>query len=181
MQRVAVNASAPGSGKTTLGREIARRAGLPFVELDALVYREDWGEVTDEELRATVEPIVRSERWVVEGGYERKLGDMVLRSADLVVWLDLPLPVSLWRLSRRTIRRIATHERLWGGNRETVLGTVIGRNSIFMLALRLHRERRRTWPDKLAGYPVVRLRSQAEVKAFVAGLGSDLRSGGSEL
>ncbi len=37
MRRVAVIASASGNGKTTLGRALAARLGVPFVELDALV------------------------------------------------------------------------------------------------------------------------------------------------
>ena len=37
MRRVAVIASASGNGKTTLGRALAARLGVPFVELDALL------------------------------------------------------------------------------------------------------------------------------------------------
>lgn len=173
MRRVLVNASIPGSGKTTLAREVSRLAGLRHVELDALVHRPGWQEAPDDELRAAVGPIVASEGWVIDGGYEGKLGDMILRRADTIVWLDLPLRVSLWRLGRRTLRRLVTREELWGGNSERLLGTVIGRRSIFVLALRLHRERRRTWPAKLASLPVVRLRTQAEVEAFLERLRRD--------
>ena len=37
MRKVAVIASASGCGKTTVGRALAARLGVPFVELDALV------------------------------------------------------------------------------------------------------------------------------------------------
>ena len=105
-RRIAVIASASGNGKTTLGRELAGQLGVPFVELDALVHGPGWVETPDAELRARVEPILASEGWVVDGAYERKLGDLVLRSADVVVWLDLPIRVWLPRLIRRTARRI---------------------------------------------------------------------------
>ena len=65
-----------------------------------------------------MEPIVRSDKWVVDGVYRNKLGDLVLEHADVVVWLDLPVRVWLSRLVWRTARRIATREELWNGNRE---------------------------------------------------------------
>ena len=106
MRRVAIIASASGNGKTTLGRALAERLGVQFVELDALVHGPDWAETPDDELRRILEPIVRSDGWVIDGNYERKLGTLVLDAADTIVWLDLPTRVWLPRLVRRTSRRI---------------------------------------------------------------------------
>ena len=58
MRRVAVTASASGNGKTTVGRALAERLGAPFVELDALVHGPDWSEISNEELRRILEPIL---------------------------------------------------------------------------------------------------------------------------
>jgi len=52
MRKVAIIASASGNGKTTLGRELARRLDVPFVELDALVHGPGWVETPDDQLRA---------------------------------------------------------------------------------------------------------------------------------
>jgi shikimate kinase len=38
VRRIAITASASGNGKTTLGREVARRLDVPFVELDAIAH-----------------------------------------------------------------------------------------------------------------------------------------------
>ena len=92
-------ATASSCGKTTLGRELARRLDVPFVELDALHHGPNWTEASAEELRAQVEPIVAGDGWVIDGGYWAKLGDLVLRNADVVVWLDLPVRVWFPRLS----------------------------------------------------------------------------------
>lgn len=169
MRKVAVIASASGNGKTTLGRELARRLDVPFLELDELVHGPGWAETPDDALRAKVEPIVASDCWVIDGTYQRKLGDLVLDAADTVVWLDLPMRVWLPRLLRRTVRRISGRERLWHDNRESLLTAVWGRESLFVWAFRSHFRRRRRWPDALAGYPVVRLRTSAEVEAFLDG------------
>ena len=44
VRKVVLIASSSGNGKTTLGRELARRRGLPFVEMDALVHGAGWVE-----------------------------------------------------------------------------------------------------------------------------------------
>ena len=168
MKRVAVIAGASGNGKTTFGRALADRLGVRFVELDSLVHGPNWVETPDDELRRLVEPILAGDGWVVDGSYQRKLGDLVLRSADTVVWLDLPIHVWFPRLVRRTYRRLRGHETLWNENRESIKTAVWGRESLFVYAFRMHFGRRREWPTKLAGYPVVRLRTRAEVERFIA-------------
>jgi adenylate kinase family enzyme len=167
MRRVAVVASASGNGKTTLGRELAALLDVPFLELDALVHGPNWAETADEELLRLVEPVLAGEGWVIDGTYERKLGRRVLDAADTVVWLDLPLRVWLPRLLRRTLRRVRGREKLWNENRESVRSAFWGRESLFGWALRAHFRRRRDWPRELAAYPVVRLRTPAEVSRFL--------------
>jgi shikimate kinase len=168
VRRVAVIASASGNGKTTLGRALAARLGVPFVELDALVHGPNWTETSNEELRALIEPVVRTDGWVIDGVYDRKLGSLVLDAADTVVWLDLPLRVWFPRLLRRTWRRRRGRERLWNDNRETLRDAFGGRDSLFGYALRMHFARRREWPAAYASYPIVRLRTVAEVERWLA-------------
>ena len=168
MRRVAIIASASGNGKTTIGRRLAARLGVPYVELDALVHGPGWVETPDDELRRIVEPIVRADGWVIDGTYPRKLGSLVLDSADTVVWLDQPVRVWLPRLLRRTARRITGREALWNGNRETLWTAIGGPNSLIFYALRSHVRRRRTWPAQLARYPVTRLPTATEVERWIA-------------
>ena len=168
MRRVALISSASGNGKTTLGRALAEKLGVPFVELDALVHGPNWQETTDEDLRRLVEPVLRQEGWVIDGTYLRKLGPIVLDSADTVVWLDLPTRVWLPRLLRRTARRVSGRERMWNDNRESLKTAFWGRESLFGYALIQQPIRRREWPGELARYPVVRLRSQAEIERWLA-------------
>ena len=169
-RKIMVTASASGNGKTTLGREIARRLDVPFIELDALVHGPGWTETPDDELRTQVERIVASDSWVIDGGYRGKLGDLVLEAADVVVWLDLPMRVWLPRLLRRTVRRIRGLEELWNGNRETLKSAFWGRDSLLYYAVRSHFRRRRDYPEALARWPTVRLRTPAEVTTFLGTL-----------
>ena len=128
MNRVSVQ-GVPGSGKSTVGRAIAGRLGVPYTELDALHHGPDWSEPTAEEFLALVRPLVTQPRWVIDGRYHGKLGDLVVSSADTVVWLDLPVRTWLPRLVRRTVRRMVRGEELWNGNRER-FRAAIGENQL---------------------------------------------------
>lgn len=168
VRRVVLISSASASGKTTVAKELARRLDAPCYELDALNHGPGWTEATPAELRAAVEPLVAEERWVIDGAYRGKLGDLVLAAADTVVWLDLPMRTWLPRLLRRTAGRIIRREELWNGNRETVRGALWGRDALIPFALRNFPRRRRLYPAAFARYPVVRLRSTAEVERWLA-------------
>jgi adenylate kinase family enzyme len=178
MRRVAVIASASGCGKTTVGRALAKRLDVPFVELDALNHGPDWTEATAEELRARVVPLVAGESWVIDGGYRGKLGDLVLEAADIVVWLDLPRRQWVPRLLRRTIRRIVRREELWGGNHETLRNAFLTRDGLLRFAWRNYPIRRAVYPAELARFKVVRLRTQREVDAWLSSIPTAALSSG---
>jgi hypothetical protein len=166
-----------GAGKTTLARQIARRLGLVHVELDALHHDPGWTPAPAPLLQARVRAALDDGRgWVVDGNYDSKLGALVLERAELIVWLDLPLSTKLARLARRTFRRWWTSEELWNGNRENWKAAFWGADALFPWAVRSHFRQRIEWPRRLAGVPVVRLRSPGEVEAWLAALVAPERS-----
>ena len=163
-------ASASGNGKTTFGRALAERLGVPFVELDALNHGPNWTEASPAELRAKVEPVVAQDAWVIDGGYLSKLGDLVLARADTVVWLDQSLPLVLFRLIRRSVRDIVTQRDLFNGNCRTWRVAFFTRDSLVSWAVKTHFRRRRAWPGKFARMPhleLVRLRSPRVVERWL--------------
>lgn len=94
MARRIVIAGISGNGKTTLGRRLAQKLGVPFTELDALMHQPGWVQAETETFRREVEAVMdRSDGWVLDGMYQAQLGDLVLRRADALVWLDQPLPL----------------------------------------------------------------------------------------
>ena len=147
-----------GAGKSTLAARLARHLGVPHVELDALHHGPNWRQATASELRAAAEARLDDERgWVVDGNYDSKLGPSLLERAEHVVWLDLPLGLTLWRLARRTSRRWWFQQELWNGNRETLLNAFWGRDALFPWAVRAYFRQQREWPTRLAGFPLARL------------------------
>lgn len=174
MRRVWV-IGASGSGKTTLSAEVARRLGVEHVELDALHHGPNWAEPDPDEFRALIGGIAAGPEWVIDGSYGAKLGDMVPDAADTLVWIDLPLWLTVTRLVTRTSRRLAYREELWNGNRETVRDAFYGPESLLWWAVRKHVDYRRTFPERFAkeawaGKRIVRLRSQRDIDRFLDSL-----------
>jgi adenylate kinase family enzyme len=147
-RRIAVIGTAC-SGKTTLAARLAQRLGVRHVELDALNWQPNWTQTPTDVFRAHVADVLSTDTWVVDGNY-RKVRDIVWTRADTIIWLDYPLPVILTRLFKRTLRRVITREELWNGNRETLRGTLLSRDSLLLWALKTYRRRRRETPLWLA-------------------------------
>jgi adenylate kinase family enzyme len=171
-RRIAV-VGASGSGKTTLAREVAGLLGVRYVELDEIQHGPNWAETPDDVFRARVAEVVAEEQWVIDGNYERKIGDDVVAAADTVVWLDFPLPLILRRLWVRTRERIRDDVELWAGNKEDWRSALWGRDSLFAWTIRSHRAHRKAWPARIArlqaaGVETVRLRSPEEVARWLA-------------
>ncbi len=163
---------ASGSGKTTLADAMAVRLGVPHIEVDAIHHGPNWTEMPTPEFRARMEEVVAAEGWVIDSLYQQKLDELVPLAADTIVWLDLPLHVTMGRLARRTATRYVHRTELWNGNRETLRNVLWGRDSLFAWAIARHREYRRTLPAAFAqpayrGKDVIRLRSDRDVRAWL--------------
>lgn len=172
MRRVVVFGTT-GSGKSWLAERLAARTGLRVVELDALYWGRDWQPAPVDLFRYRVENETRDGSWIVVGNYGQ-VRDLTWRPADTLVWLDLPLPLVMARLARRTLRRALTKEELWGtGNRETLANAFFSRQSILLWALTTHRKNRERFSIECQFLArekrVVRLRSAREIDRFVAG------------
>lgn len=108
-----------GSGKTTFGRTLSSRLGVPFVEFDAIFHQPGWTPLPDAEFRARVEAIAAGDAWVIDGNYA-VARPVVLARATTVVWLDYSRRRVMARVVRRSLARAVTRTELWNGNREDV-------------------------------------------------------------
>lgn len=170
-RRIAVIGTS-GSGKTTMAAALARRLGVPHVELDALHWEPNWTEAALDVFRERVARALGGDAWTVDGNYG-KVRDLVWGRADTVVWLDYSFPVVMSRAVRRTLSRIVRREELWGGNREDWRRAFFSRDSIPVWVVRTHRRRRREFPELLARpvyahLAVVHLRSPAAARRWLS-------------
>ncbi|GAB2704646.1 P-loop NTPase family protein [Nocardia thraciensis] len=166
-----------GSGKSSLARRIAQRLGIPHIELDAIHHQADWTPMPEAEFRAAVAARIAHGAWVVDGNYQGKLGDLVWRRADTVVWFDLPRPQVMLQIVKRTAGRSLTGRELWNGNRE-YWRNMLSPNperSVIMWAWTTHARNRVRYATAQADpayrhLEFVRLRSHRDAEAFLVGL-----------
>jgi len=163
-----------GSGKTTLAKELARVASLRMIEIDALHHGPNWESCGAEVLRDRVLAATDGDDWVTDSTYHGMLGDLVTDRADTIVWLDLPVPLVMWRLLRRTHLRNKHQTVLWNGNVEP--GWRESWGYLIKPAFQRAFENRREFPARFSRYENVhRLRSAAEVSGFVQSISSESR------
>lgn len=122
MRRVSMVGNA-GSGKSTLGRELAARLDVPFVELDSIFHQPGWQPLAPELFAERVRELVAGDGWVIDGNYA-SVRPLVWGRADTVVWVDPPRRVVMRRLVGRTLRRAVLRRELWNGNRESLRNLV---------------------------------------------------------
>src|SRR5215210_3355756 len=122
-----------GVGKSTVGRRLAKRLGLPFVDSDSEIEETvglPWGELferfgeedyRDGERRLVARLIDGQVRVIATGGgvFVDPRNRALLKEQTITVWLDAPVDVLAERTSRRNTRsllkngdRKATLERL---------------------------------------------------------------------
>lgn len=158
------------TGKSTLARALAAQLGCPHIERDAIQWQAGWQGSTDEAFRAQVSAAIQGDCWVADGNFSRAR-DMVWGRADTLIWLDYPLWVILWRLTRRSWARIRNREVLWNGNRETWWHLLAG-NGVYAWTWKAHFRHRHEYPillreARFQHLTVIRLRSARATQEWV--------------
>lgn len=170
-RRILIGAPA-GTGKTTLARRIHARTGVPYEELDALFHGPGWTELPG--FRDDVAAFAARGSWVTEWQYTTQLGQLLPSRADTLVWLDLPVPVHMGRLIRRTLHRRWYRVPLWHGNVEPPLATILtDPDHIVRWGWKGRAKLRQRIARAVVEHPhlrIVRLRSTREVDVWLRGL-----------
>ncbi len=172
MMRRVVIVGTSGSGKSTLGAQLAERLNTEFVEVDALHWQPGWQAAPTPAFRQSVSEALAGERWVVGGNYS-KARDVIWTRADTLIWLDYSLLLCLWRVLKRSLKRIITQEDLWGtGNRETWRAQFFSRDSLIIWVLQTYGRQKREYPHLLklpeyAHLQVLHFRSPQETQNWL--------------
>lgn len=114
MKRVLVIGS-PGSGKTTLSRQLSEKINLPLIHLDRLHWTGCWDEVPDEVFDKNLQKVLDSPRWIIDGNYGRTI-PLRLSRCDTVIYLDFPRLVCLWGAITRCLKNHGISRPDMGGN-----------------------------------------------------------------
>lgn len=157
-----------GSGKTTLAQQVAGRTGLPVHHVDDLTWKPGWVPVPDDEQRRLMARICAEDAWILDHAYARWV-DLPLARAQVVVALDYPRWLSLWRVTRRSITRAIDGRPTCGGNIET-WRQVLSRESMIVWHFRSFSRKRariREWAHASPGPEIIVLGSRRQTRRWL--------------
>ena len=101
----------PGTGKSTLAVQLARKTSLPVIHLDKYWHDQSlWSKdlpQKKQQWRKYIHKLVKQEDWIMDGNYTSTL-DIRIPDADFVIFLDYPRRIALLR----TIKRRAKYRKV---------------------------------------------------------------------
>jgi adenylate kinase family enzyme len=102
MKKVAVFGNT-GGGKSTLSKRLSQITGLPLHVLDKIQYQSGGIEVPQEDYKRTYEKILVTDRWIIDGFGCIETLWLRLNEADSLIFVDLPLYIHFWWVTKRLI------------------------------------------------------------------------------
>lgn len=158
-----------GSGKTTLAEKLSKLLDIKNIELDALNWKENWTQSSIEEFRKNIEDSIKDTKGYVLHSNYNKVKDLTWGNVDTVIWLDYSRIVVMWRVLKRTIRRIIIQEELWAGNKETFKNSFLEKDAIVFWAWRTYKKRKEQYsrmveenPYKIKEFIILKRPKEAE-------------------
>jgi len=99
------------SGKTTLARRLAKENNVKHYEIDSIVYDDLLGKKrTNEEQQEIIKDINKESSWIIEGTLRKNLYNL-LKLADKVIYIDIPLKIRKRRIFTRYIKQVLKIEK----------------------------------------------------------------------
>jgi len=162
-----------GSGKSTLSRMLATKLKYPYLEMDAMYWKPNWQESSDEEFFAKLSVQLSQKMWVLDGNYNRTTS-IKWAEVDTVIWVDYSFIRTLYQVVKRTFIRSIIKQELWNktGNVETFSQSFFSKDSIILWTLKTYK-RNRAYYTKMFKNPnynhinFVRLTSPKMAKAYI--------------
>ncbi len=162
------------AGKTTASKIIAKNLDIRFIEIDAALYLPNWVERSQDELRRIIGEETAKDSWVIDGNY-RKLRDLTIFRADVIIWLNFSFTCVFSRALFRTVKRIFDKTEIFIGCRETFYNAFFTKHSIPWGVIKKWKKKRneyrkifdeKTFGDK----EYIECRNQKELDKYVATL-----------
>jgi adenylate kinase family enzyme len=105
-KRIAIIGNA-GSGKSFLADELNALTGVPVFHLDQYYWKPNWVRPDLQDFKLVHDRLCDQSEWIIEGMNLQFL-DYRMQRADLIIFLNIPLSLCLWRVFKRTIHYYGT-------------------------------------------------------------------------
>ncbi|MFA6386201.1 MAG: hypothetical protein WCW04_00305 [Candidatus Paceibacterota bacterium] len=92
-----------GSGKSSLADRMGKYTGYPVYHLDNLLLDSNWQQKPKNQWEEISQVFLTKDAGIVDGNYSSSIPNRV-KWADVIIYIDIPTHVQLWRITRRYIR-----------------------------------------------------------------------------
>ena len=165
MKKVAVFGNT-GGGKSTLSRKLSEMTNLPLYVLDKIQYKPGGVAVPYEEFKQNHAEIINKYEWVIDGFGSLETVWLTLGKADTLVYIDLPLPVHFWRVTKRFITGFFVPPKGWSENSPLWKSSLQSYNNLWLCHQRLTPRYRDYVLEAEKTKKVYHLKSTKDIKEF---------------
>jgi adenylate kinase family enzyme len=168
MKRVAVFGNA-GAGKSTLARRLASLTGLPLHVLDIVQFPRGGhgGKLSPDEYATLHANLLLQDEWIIDGFGTAASAFERFAAADTLIYIDLPLLVHYWWVSKRLIRGVFANPAGWPENTPVWQSSMDSYRVIWLCHRRLTPRYRQLVANMAAVKRVHHLKSSAEIARFL--------------
>lgn len=166
MNKVAVFGNT-GGGKSTLSRKIAHLKQLPLHVLDKVQYRPGGIEVPKAEYLSAHRQILATDQWVIDGFGSLETLWPRLNAADCLVYVDLPLPLHFWWVTKRLLKGVVSPPEGWPEGTSLLSSSLNSYRTLWLCHRRLTHKYRDYVKQAQDTKHVYHLRSPREIAQFL--------------
>ena len=165
MKKVAVFGNS-GGGKSTLSKRLKELTGLPLIVLDLIQYKPGGVEVSDEEYKAAHQEILQQDQWIIDGYGSLDTVWERLEVADTLVYVDLPVMLHYWWVTKRFLKGFFIPPESWPQNSPLLKSTLNSYYTVWLCHKKLTPKYREYVNQAKETKQVFHLQSPLEIKKF---------------
>ncbi|MGF1694371.1 AAA family ATPase [Vibrio lamellibrachiae] len=165
-----------GSGKSTFSRSLARELNYPHLEMDAMFWKPNWQESSDDEFFTKLSESLDGDYWVLDGNYNRT-AEIKWSKVDTIIWVDYSFSRTVYQAMKRALIRSLTKQELWSktGNVESFRKSFLSKDSVILWTLKTYKKNRFRYTKllkdpKYRHIEFVRVTSPKEASKFITKL-----------
>jgi adenylate kinase family enzyme len=166
MKKVAVFGNA-GGGKSALGRRLAELTGLPLHVVDMMQFRSGGAKVPHDEFLQGHTDLLRREEWIIDGFGNMAMAWERFAAADTLIYLDLPLFIHFWWVTKRLIKGLFADPPGWPEHSPLWSSSMQSYRVLWPCHRRLTPKYRQLVAEETKSKRVHHLRSPAQIESFL--------------
>ncbi len=166
MKKIAVFGK-PGSGKSTLSKQLASVTGIPLHQLDSILYKQNGDRLERKMYEKEHESILSSDSWIVDGFDQPESFYKRVDAADTLIYIDIPYVVSYWLVTKRLLKGFFVKPEGWPSGCSIFKGTVESYKVLKLCPKFWNSDFLRRLEESSKGKSLYVIRSTSELNVFV--------------